>query len=335
MTSSKGEKPVAKSENKKESVSSKHAESAKSGSKNGSKTEDMGDGKKEEKIETSEVAWDNEEKDTNNNGETAVAQQAVTKPAKKKIIRKVVKPKVANKMTEMVNSDSKQSEKPNNKNAGENETLAGPSSGKTFVRRKVVKKASTSENSQTGLQPEESSQLEGKSTETEAKEKADSGVKQESGVKTIVKKKVIKKVIKKKAAVGEASAEGEGKKAGGGDSDKVCELVPSPNSEASDKQDTPVVSSATAEAQNEKENAGKEAVDEKSASTRADIKGEKGKTAVKEAHDGKNLKEGEKSKDEKERRKTKIDDVKEKKNEEPPRPGFILQTKGSKDSQVN
>lgn len=337
MTTSKGEMSVVKSENKKESPSSEHAGSAKSDSNSESKSEDIGDGKKEENCETSEVALDNEEKDGNNNGETAVALQAVTKPTKKKIVRKVVKLKAANKTLDIENSDSKQSEKPNTKDAGESETPDGSSGGKTFVRKVVVKKSSTSENSQKGMQSEEKSETETMSTETEAKEKADSGVKQGNGMKTTVKKKVIKKVTKKKAAGGEANAEE-------GDIEKVSEVdkqqkkvAPTPNSEtcSGEKQDTPMVPSAKAETQDDKVNTGKEAADEKIASTVADTKGEKGKIAAKEAHDGKKLKEGEKSKDDKEKRKAKLDgEVKEKKNEEPPRPGFILQTKAKKDSKV-
>ncbi|PKI36802.1 hypothetical protein CRG98_042751 [Punica granatum] len=344
LTSPKVEKTVAKSEKKKESASLEQAGSAKEGSSNG--TEYVGDKKKGEKGETSEHAKDNKEKENNSNEEIAVPEQAVTKPIKKKIIRKVVKSKAGNKTSEMENSASKQSEKPNNKNDREKESLDA-SDCKTFVRKKVVKKASAAENFQKkDEQFEEKSQMEGESTEGEAKEKVDSGVKQESGVKTTVKRKVIKKVPKKKAADGEAIVEGGGKKAGGGDSEKVTEVnkmqkkvVPKgkPQTSASEKQDSATISSAKAETQDDKEDkkAEKGAADEKHASTKADMKGEKGKSATKEASDGKKLKDGEKSKDEKEKKSAKSDEAKEKKkNEEPPRPGFILRTEGSKDSKL-
>ncbi|KAK4741392.1 hypothetical protein SAY87_024980 [Trapa incisa] len=334
VTSSKGEMTVVKSVNKNESVSSEHAGNVKSDDNTGSKSEDMGDGKNEEKPETSEVCQDDEEKDGNNNGGTPVALQAGAKPTKK-IIRKVVKLKDANKASDIENSDGKQIEKPNNKNAGENEIPDASSGGKTFVQKKVVKKASTSDNPQKGKQSEEKSEMEPKVTEIEANEKADSGVKQESGMKTVVKKKVIKKVVTKKKTVGEeASVE---------DSEKVSEadkqqrrVDPKSISEtcSSEKQDTPTVPSAETETQGDKGNTGVEAVDVKNASRGADTEGEKGKMDAKESHYGKKLEGSVKSKDGKEKRKAKLDGEMKEKDEEPPRPGFILQTKGKKDSKM-
>ncbi|KAK4758838.1 hypothetical protein SAY87_020139 [Trapa incisa] len=324
-TTSKGEK-VLKSVNKKESASSEHNGSAKSDENTGSKSEDTGDGKNEEKLETSEVSQDNEEKDGNNNGGTAVSSQAVAMPTKKKIIRKVVKLNAANKTSETENSDGKLLEKHNNKEVGETKTPDILSGGKTFVRKKVVKKALTSENPQKGKKSEEKSEMEQKSTETEANEKADSGVKQESGMKTSVKKKVIKKVVtKKKAAGGEANVE---------DSQKITEVdkqqrkvVPNSISEtcANEKEDTLVVPSAEPETQGDRENTGKEAAYVKNASRGADKDNEKGKIVARESHDDK-LEDDEKSKNSVEKRKAN--------KEKPPRPGFILQTKGKKDSKV-
>ncbi|KAG5531791.1 hypothetical protein RHGRI_026421 [Rhododendron griersonianum] len=304
---------------------------------------------------------------------TGVPTSGSGKIGRKKIIKKIVKQKVAGKKECL-----------DEKNMGENIAIsettgqqdapfANAAAVKTFIRKRVVKKvpvAKTVQKDNEGIQPEVKTDKGTECSEDKAKGKSDSSspaVVQDATVKTTGKKKVIKKVLKRKLTVAQAS-----------------ESVP--NNDKDDKEGTTIVKAGKelkalgiktvdAEASSEKkisaksvtpakqddlgnsnkaeskvvkeEKKAEKKVEEKSGSASKIIKeADKQKISSKDGHTDKRgkSKEREKSKDEEKKDKEVKDDsrsksskdVKEKKQlEEPPRhPGLFLQTKGSKESKL-
>lgn len=143
------------------------------------------------------------------------------KPGKKKIVRKIVKQKVANKK-EGLEDSAKPSDKLNEKNVGaksanseipgrQDEPSTNAAGVKTFVRKKVVRKvpvAKTVQKENEGMQPEMKINEGAECSEDKpnGKSNVSSGaVVQEATVKTAVKKTVIRRVPKRKVADAKAN----------------------------------------------------------------------------------------------------------------------------------
>ncbi|XP_042494256.1 protein SHORT ROOT IN SALT MEDIUM 1-like [Macadamia integrifolia] len=168
----------------------------------------------------------------------------VQKPGKKKVMRKVVKPKAADKKAGMEDTVSKHNEKLDETDFGDkqvkpensvqqDETSTDPSGVKTFTRKKIIKKVTVGKTSQSGNkggtsgdpEAEVKAEKEVDCQEDNAKGKVDpndpSAV-QETGVKTVVKRKIIKRVPKRKAtSTGDKGGDGESKKDGDKDENKM------------------------------------------------------------------------------------------------------------------
>lgn len=301
-----------------------------------------------------------------------VQTTGTVKTGKKKIIKKVVRQKVVGKSTN--DSTTKQPEslgeggtKGNSETPGqEEEPSADPAAVKTFVRKKVIKKVPVVKAAQNEDNTGPKVKVEKDTGCSEEKADPPSGGTNTSG-KTIVKKKVIKRVPKRKVTgvelnegVAKSKKDGDGdeKNVAGDDSmgkqtadvekpvsdaveteKKVASKPKASKTQVSDKQ-IDAANSAKADAKDVKE----ERKDEKAA-------GEKSGSVTKvetetdaQKAPKKKLKDAEKSKEEKEKKdrdgkddsKSKSNkELKERKPEETPRhPGFILQTKWSKDSKV-
>ncbi|XP_058182729.1 protein SHORT ROOT IN SALT MEDIUM 1 isoform X1 [Rhododendron vialii] len=295
------------------------------------------------------------------------------KIGRKKIIKKIVKQKVAGKKECL-----------DEKNMGENIAIsettgqqdvpfANAAAVKTFIRKRVVKKvpvAKAVQKDNEGIQPEVKTDKGTECSEDKAKGKSDSSspaVVQDASVKTTGKKKVIKKVLKRKLTVAQANESGpnnnkddkEGTtivKAGKelkALGKKTVDAEASSEKKISAKSVTPAKqddlgnsNKAESEVVKEEKKAEKK-VEEKNGSASKIIKeADKQKISSKDGHTDKRgkSKEREKLKDEEKKDKEVKDDsrrksskdVKEKKQlEEPPRhPGLFLQTKGSKESKL-
>lgn len=283
----------------------------------------------------------------------AEASPAV-KPAKKKIVRKIVKQKVADTKA-VVSPDNQQNEKTAEKGAEDDkmnsegatiqpEEQLGSSSGvKTFIRKKVIKKVPVAKKSQKkDMQAEVKDQMEVEGNEGELPEtvQVNSAVeKQDSTAKTTVKRKIIKKVPKKKSGTDEAtnclSKDGDQNVSAEGNLDKAAADVEKQNDEADKQEQNSMPKPKLQPVVPEKKDS--------NGSARAEIKGDSKNVALNDVHVEKNLQEKEKLNADKNKRDTKRDestrksdeDMKEKRKlEEPPRPGFILCTKGNKDHKV-
>lgn len=218
-----------KSEKTKESSSSGVDNKEKDGK--GKATAPKGDDKdkslEKNGIGTGEKVKNSEKKEQ---GDAAGPQTADVKTGKKKIIRRIVKQKVANKKTNAEIAVSMQNESLEEKDAGEtnerseipveqNESSADPSGVKTFVRKKVIKKVpagKAAQNEDKGLQPGVKNEKEVDNTEDSTKDNSQTGSGapvQGTSVKTAIKKKIIKRVLKRKlAGVGTSDGATEAKK---------------------------------------------------------------------------------------------------------------------------
>lgn len=302
------------------------------------KKDDSGDsetGKNEEKKEQVEAA--------------EIQTPGSAKSGKKKIVRRVVKQKVVGKSASdsttkepdnVAEKNNTEGEKENPEAPGEDDSSPDPAGVKTFKRKRIVKKVSVAK----AAQNEDNTNTEVKVGQetgcSEEKAEPSSGpAVQDTNAKTVVKKKIIKKVAKRKVAGAELSKgiDVDQKNVIGNETEstqKITAVVEKPaakgsKTEVPDKQKD-VVSSTKADSKDVKE----DKKDEKRAGDKSGsvTKAERSKS-----------KDAEKSKDEKEKRDGKDEsrakltrEVKEtRKPEEPPRhPGFILQTKLSKDSKV-
>lgn len=304
---------------------------------------------------------------------TGVPTSGSGKIGRKKIIKKIVKQKVAGKKECL-----------DEKNMGENIAIsettgqqdapfANAAAVKTFIRKRVVKKvpvAKAVQKDNEGIQPEVKTDKGTECSEDKAKGKSDSSspaVVQDATVKTTGKKKVIKKVLKRKLTVAQANESvpnndkddkegtiivkaGKELKALGKktvDAEASSEKKISAKSVTPAKQDDLGNSNKAESKVVKEEKKAEKKVEDKSGSASKIIKeADKQKISSKDGHTDKRgkSKEREKSKDEEKKDKEVKDDsrsksskdVKEKKQlEEPPRhSGLFLQTKGSKESKV-
>lgn len=164
------------------------------------------------------------------------------KPGKKKIIRRIVKQKVADKTASAENAASKQNTNEEGKSEvspEQSKSLADPSGVRTFVRKKVVKKVpvgKTTQNEDKSLQPEVKAEKDMDCAEdkpnmdcAEDKPKdtldtSSAAVLQGTSVKTTIKKKIIKRVLKRKlTGMGASDGIGEIKKDDSKDDKKVAQ----------------------------------------------------------------------------------------------------------------
>lgn len=323
------------------------------------------DDKKVEKLEKgNEPAASGTVEDSKNGekkeGDTAGTSKAGTSGSGKKIVKKVRKVKVTDKKTAAENAstkqeklDEKKQEKLDEKDSGEN---AKPEAGDQQVSE------CNTQNEDKSIETREKSEA----TETicsDNKNPSSTGAKNTPGKKTSVRKvirKVTKRVPKKTTVAGEKTnngapgAEKEGEKNG-------KETGPGGNQSGeigAQKVEIEQEAGAVSKASNEaKTDDGKSLADAK-----IQTGVEKEQDSIKGKHDSKpeKIKEGEKLKDDKEKKdesktnaakeekeksnKERKDESRSKSNkeqkdkkkiEEPPRPGFILQTKGNKESKVS
>ncbi|XP_035540200.1 protein SHORT ROOT IN SALT MEDIUM 1-like [Juglans regia] len=158
-----------------------------------------GNDKRLEKKGGTETGKENMTVEKKEQGESVSAQTSgVVKPAKKKIIKKIVKQKVVDKTAH--DSASKQNDSPDEKNNGDknanseipnlpDESSGAPAGVKTFVRKKVIRKVpvvKTARNEDSEDKPKDNS------------DPCTAAVVQRTAVKTTVKKKIIKRVAKRK-----------------------------------------------------------------------------------------------------------------------------------------
>ncbi|KAI8538398.1 hypothetical protein RHMOL_Rhmol09G0099900 [Rhododendron molle] len=304
---------------------------------------------------------------------TGVPTSSIGKIGRKKIIKKIVKQKVAGKKECL-----------DEKNMGENIAIsettgqqdapfANAAAVKTFIRKRVVKKvpvAKAVQKDNEGIQPEVKTDKGTECSEDKAKGKSESSIPavvQDATVKTTGKKKVIKKVLKRKLTVVQANESvldnnkddkegttivkaGKELKALGKktvDAEASSEKKISAKSVTPAKQDDLGNSNKAESKVVKEEKKAEKKVEEKSGSaSKINKEADKQKISSKDAHTDKRgkSKEREKSKDEEKKdkevkddsRSKSIKDVKEKKQlEEPPRhPGLFLQTNGSKESKL-
>ncbi|XP_027085808.2 protein SHORT ROOT IN SALT MEDIUM 1-like isoform X2 [Coffea arabica] len=293
-------------------------------------------------------------------------------PGKKKIVRKVVKQKVAKK--DNLETADKQADLLGGKDSGEkpadpevpgqqDSSSANVSEIKTFKRKKIIKKVVVGKAAERvdgqlmpeGIQRKSLNELE--CAEDKASFKPDGGntmVAQCAGAKTAVKKKIIRRVPKKKASAkdGNNDATDAGTKKGNVKDEKLIQdnnedqIKEAQTSGINSKQSTDmnIGNYISSTIETEAVNAEKQ---EKKIEMRADqedvseSKTEIDKQKIPEGDDHAKAKEREHLKDEKERRgRDEKDDsnklkkeLKEKRSsdEAPRHPGLIIQTKGSKD----
>jgi hypothetical protein len=249
----------------------------------------------------------------------------------------------------------------------QSESPADTSGVKTFVRKKVIRKVPVGKSTQNKENDLQSEMKAGKDcTEDKPKNTSDTStpiVTQGTGIKTTIKKKIIKKVLKRKlTGAGASGGTGDLKKDDKKDEEKVVQAgketentgektaeTGNQEREAKDSEkkvihntkskspiaekqaSVPIFNKIKAVKEDEKE------IDQKSSSgTKTEVKADRLKVAPKDSANSKGgkLKDDEKSKEEKKDKDGK--EVREKrKPEEPPRhPGFILKTKGNKESKV-
>ncbi|KAF2299187.1 hypothetical protein GH714_030928 [Hevea brasiliensis] len=302
-------------------------------------------------IETGEEVKNVETKEK---GDTTGAQTTDSvKTGKKKIIRRIVKQRVANKKTDAENSISKQNESFDAKDAGEsnerseisveqNESSADPSGVKTFVRKKVIKKVpagKATQNEDKSMQPEVKAEKEVDNTEDKPKDNS------QSGSDAVLQGQQTKKDDKIVAQAGNETENMKRKNRYRKPDDEMQnsekKIIPKSKSPTVEKEAS-VPNSIKTEIKAVKEDKKNDKeIDGKSASgAKFEGKDDKQKTSQRDNHDGKYKgKDDEKSKDEKKKKDGKDEsrsksnkDAKEKRMpEEPPRhPGLILQTKGEK-----
>lgn len=330
-------------------------------------------GEKPVESENVVVSTEDENNVKTDTGDGTAAQKAVVaKTGKKKIVKRIVKRKVATKK-QITEDPSKQNDVPDKEDAGGNSVISevdgqkdgvssDPPAIKTFIRKKIVKKSAGSVlKKDEGTTPEVKTANESEGAEENAKVKLEtgsSGATAGSGTKTTVKRKIVKMVPKKKAVPSVSNvkvAEDDAKKViqpepvkveqvEKADEDQKNEIMTKDNS--SPKINPETVASEKQPQQVEKRGEGKDssgstveaiAVHQK-VSESDNAKKSIGKQVPKdgkERTDSTQKKESDSkaSKVVKEKRKT--DEPEKKKIDEPPRhPGVILQTKGSKESKV-
>ncbi|PWA84202.1 DBC1/CARP1-like protein [Artemisia annua] len=299
---------------------------------------------KEEVQNSAETKKKDESNDAGKKDQAEVS--AVPKTSvKKKIIRRVVKRKVAvakDKKPENAAEqgdvlDSKEEEETpattNTEAAGQNEESTGnPSSAKTSTRKKVIKKvpvAKTVKKEDEGTQSEVTPVKEQESSET--KPKSASG-------KTIVKKKIIKRVVKRKVVANKDKLAEEGVTIGAqsvvvGNHENEVKLE---SNESPSK-----VASPSVVPEPSKDAGSLDETEKKDENKKAKV--ESGPSIKMKTNNGNNekLKDGEKSKEGKLKKddvkaESKSKEIKDKiKDEDIPRhPGLFLQTKGNKNSKV-
>lgn len=222
MDTSKDVERMDKSEKKKESSSSGKAveinEKEKTFTLKGNATSQKGNGsdKKFEKIDGSETGKEEKNVEKKDLVETTAAQTAgCAKPGKKKIIRRIVKQKVVDKVASGENTDSNQNDKLDEKDAVEKKNANSEVSGqqeepsielagvKTFTTKKVPKKAPEENNFQNdnkGIQLEVKAEEMDQADDKPKDESVPSSTAavQDASVKTTIKKKIIKRVLKRK-----------------------------------------------------------------------------------------------------------------------------------------
>ncbi|KAK8534602.1 hypothetical protein V6N13_080942 [Hibiscus sabdariffa] len=286
----------------------------------------------------------------------AAVKTGAVKSVKKKIIKRIVKQKVANKAAAEVNTASKRSNgvdeagDQNNKSeiAGQQEESSAGSAGmKTFVRKKITKKEAVGKNDQgedIGVPLEAKVEMGMGCSEDKPKDISDAipAAVENASVKTTIKRKIIKRVPKRKVPATKAKDEvAEIKNEGDEDVKKVVQAGDETSNigkqTGSEKQGNPA-SSSKSEIKSDKENK----KDEKLI-TNAESPDDKKKVNMKDTCDvkGRKLKEVDKPKDDKackdESRSNSSKESKEKRKPEEPslkNPGLILHTKWSKDSKL-
>ncbi|KAL1550593.1 protein SHORT ROOT IN SALT MEDIUM 1-like [Salvia divinorum] len=290
-------------------------------------------------------------------------QKAVgAKTGKKKIIKRIIKKKVATKK-QITEDPTKQNDVPDKEDVGGKSIISDvdgkkdglssdPPAIKTFIRKKIVKKATGTElEKNEGTNPEVKTVNESVGVEDKTMVKSEAGsseVIEQSGKKKTVKRKVIKRVLKKKAVPCDAN-----NKVGEDDTIKVIQpeqIKGEQDEKANENQKNevittddnspsikPTVSSEKQEQQVEKkgdsENLSPSTVDATSIHQKASQSDNATKSNGKKAQkDDKKRKKIERKESNSKANKV----VKEKwKTDELPRyPGVILQTKGSTDSKL-
>lgn len=366
---------IEKSDKKKESAPSGLTEDVKKEktSKNVKKEESKNKPAQDDQAIISEEGKNVEKKDQ----ETATAKTTGggVKTVKKKIIKKVVKQKVANKTNATA---SRQLDKVNETdNAGKMTTDApiedsksskiGDKSGDTASAKLVAAGDASLVKGDTD-EVKNKKEINGSEDKTQVKPDSQVNAGNDPGVKTIKKKKIIKRVPKKKVVAGASKLEPSDAK----DEGNVVSSQLQTDTQTTAKQTgtqtidkqigdtnnsvTPVkkVEKTVPKMKSKPANSGKQdkGGDLNKIESKSDLDdkkfekgtGEKSGAGIDmDDNNGKGkMKDGDKSKevkatrerDGKDEKSKPIKEVKDKKSDEPPRPGFILQTKGSKESKV-
>uniref|UniRef100_A0A803MVH1 EF-hand domain-containing protein n=1 Tax=Chenopodium quinoa TaxID=63459 RepID=A0A803MVH1_CHEQI len=362
-----------KAEKKKEVVNTEQASNSHKEKDGDLKKASMTDKDGEKSIESAEKKKVDElTKEANNvekkgTGANTSAQKGV-KPAKKKIVRKIVKQKVTDKVVTGENGGNDNSKLEDklvepmgiNSETGQQDTSPANATGvKTFTRKKVAKKLSEADavvkevDKESGLK----SEMKSVSSVNKSEEKTDATgitVVRDGPVKRVVKRKIIKRVPKKKATgveaktvtsqdagksdnVGDAKVDGD-KTSEGGNLVKFASTT-QPGVESSQKHDDAVSSSKVGKIADQVKVKEEDILDEKKVSDTKndpvkDIQADCKETSKVKAKvvDGKERKEKDK-KDELRSKSSK--DLDRKKSDEPPQhPGLILQTKSGKETKL-
>ncbi|KAF9623704.1 hypothetical protein IFM89_003849 [Coptis chinensis] len=251
-------------------------------------------------------------------------------------------------------------------NVQQTEASVEPPSAKTFVRKKIVKKvpAGKSAKKASNAVQSEDIQTEGKPEDQEdkVKDKSDTttAVIPEGGMKTTTKKKVIKRVPKKKVTDIESKGEQADSKNSLVKDGNGCEIektkeqsgdtgTPVLDVKKTAKKESPGTESKVMKVEKQddgtnksggtKDVKGKGADGKKDSETKLETEAAKGKGSNKDSHDGKkertnDEKDNKDKKDESKYRSSKDARDKGKSDELPHHPGFILQTKRTKESKI-
>lgn len=309
---------------------------------------------------------------TDTGGDTSDQKAVVAKTGKKKIIKRIVKRKVAAKK-QITEDPAKQNVVPDKEDAGDKSITSevdgqkdglpsDPPAIKTFIRKKIVKKpAGPALEKDEGTTPEVKTANESEGAEDNAKVKLEagsSGVVAGTGTKTTVKRKIVKRVPKKKVVTSDSNikvAEDDAKKVIQPEPDKVEQVGKADENQKNEiitkDNSSPKIDPQTDASEKQPQHAEKKGESKalsgstveatsihQKVSESDNAKKSNGKQEPKDGKERtdnilKNGSDGKASKVVKEKRKT--GEPEKRKMDEPPRhPGVILQTKGSKESKV-
>lgn len=326
------------------------------------------EGKEKDKpVENRDVVGSTEEEknvvNKDQGGSSSAQNAAGAKPGKKKIIKRIVKKKIANKKDGGMEGATKQNDVLDKEDAGGENIISevdgqkdglssNPPAIKTFIRKKIVRKPvhSVLEKDECTT-PEVKTAKEPESAEDKTKVKLEAAnLVEESGTKTTVKKKVVKRVPKRKAVSSDANSKAAEDDMKAGEKIIQLEQIKGKSDEAADDNQKNEIVSKDNNSPKIIPQIEKHDKREEKKGDNKELSGSVTETVsinrkVSQTDNVTKSNEKQELKDEKERKnnieknesKSKASKVvKEKrKSDEPPRhPGLFLQTKGSKDSKV-